>query len=222
MTIRKSLIAGLVGSAFLAGSASAATLNENDENFSGNWAMPTVVAKGNTDVSGTGAPEWQGGDRYDVFHFSGLSGATSLVLDFTLLGNYRDGNYQNAGGSIYYSYVPFTGGYYAHKSDGTQLSGQDLLAGTFDATYDPWDRTNPTKQGTSRFELALGGDFAGDLFLALDFTYGKIGYTVSSPGWDNAQIDTLPPSAVPLPAAGLLLFAGFSGLALVAARRRRA
>lgn len=213
--------AGFLGLALIAGSANASTLVEGAGNFSNSWVAPTDVATGTTDVSGSGAPSWVGGDRVDVFLFSGLTpGKTSILFDFSLTGSYSDGRYQNGGGSIYYSYVPFTGDFYVEQANGNVLGSSDLLAGVFDVTYDPWTPNDSSRQGTSSFTLGLGDEFAGDLFLAMDFTYGKVSYNINSLNWSASANDSSP-SPVPLPASGLLLLAGFSGLGFIARRRKR-
>jgi hypothetical protein len=169
-----------------------------------------------------GAPEWMGGDRLDIFQFSGLvPGATSIVFDFSLTGPYSPGTYENGGGAIYYSYAPFSGAYYVAQGDGKVHGSQDLLAGYFDVTYNPWNAANASNWGASSFTLNLAKEFAGDLFLALDFTYGRVSYNINSPSWATSDNDTPPSSLavpVPLPATGWLLLAGFVGLA---ANRRK-
>ena len=219
MSGRQFLGAMFFGATLLASQAVAATLVEGDGNFSNTWAMATVVASGTTAVSGSGAPQWMGGDRIDVLHFSGLKrGAASVVFDFTLTAPYRSDAYANGGGSIYYSYVPFTGSYYVDQGNGRVLGSHDLLAGEFAVVYNPWDATNPASQGSSSFTLSLRDDFAGELFLAVDTTYGRVSYTIHAPLWASDLGATTSP--LPLPAAGWMLLAGLSGLCLVAARRK--
>jgi hypothetical protein len=226
MSVRKLYVAVLVCAASITSPAaeSALILYEAGSNFSNNWVSPTVIASGTTGVTGTGAPEWMGGDRLDIFQFSGLApGATSLVFDFSLTGPSNPGAYENGGGAIYYSYVPFSGTYYVDQGNGKVLGSQDLLAGYFDVTYNPWNPANASNRGTSSFTLDLGKEFAGDLFLALDFTYGRVSYNINSPSWATSGNGTVPvpPAevvAVPLPATGWLLLAGLVGLA---ANRRK-
>jgi hypothetical protein len=231
MSVRKLHVAVLVCAASITSPAAKATpiLYEAGGNFSNNWVSPTVVASGTTGVTGTGAPEWMGGDRLDIFQFSGLTpGATSLVFDFSLTGPSNPGAYENGGGAIYYSYVPFSGTYYVDQGNGKVLGSQDLLAGYFDVTYNPWNPANASNRGTSSFTLDLGKEFSGDLFLALDFTYGRVSYNINSPSWATSGNGTTPvevPEAVPvevvpvpLPATGWLLLAGLVGLA---ANRRK-
>lgn len=226
MSVRKLYIAALIGAASFTAPAAAVTMQEGDGNFSNDWLAPTVVASGTTGVSGTGAPEWMSGDRLDIFQFSGLEpGATSVVFDFSLTEPYGRGSYRNGGGSIYYSYEPFTNNYTVDRADGTVLSGQDLLAGVFDVTFDPWDLS---KRGTSSFTLNLLEDFAGELFLALDFTYGQVSYNVNSPAWANSTPGTgspgggsAPSVAVPLTATGWLLLGGLAGIVGLTMKRRK-
>lgn len=224
MSIRKLYVAMLVCAASITAPAAEATpiLQEAGGNFSNNWVSPTIVASGTTGVAGTGAPEWMGGDRFDTFQFSGLvPGATSIVFDFSLTGPYSPGAYQNGGGTIYYSYVPFSGAYYVDQGNGKVLGSQDLLAGYFDVTYNPWEAANASNRGTSSFTLNLTKEFAGDLFLALDFTYGRVSYNINSLSWATSDNGTAPaevPVAIPVPATGWLLLAGLVGLA--ATRRK--
>lgn len=221
MSVRELYVAVLVCAASITAptAESALMLHEVGGNYSNNWVSPTVVASGTTGVTGTGAPEWMGGDRLDIFQFSGLvPGATSIVFDFSLTGPSNPGAYENGGGAIYYSYVPFSGAYYVDQGDGKVLGSQDLLAGNFDVTYNPWNAADASNRGTSSFTLdLLTKEFAGDLFLALDFTYGRVSYNINSPSWATSGNDTAPdtvPSsvAIPVPATGWLLLAGLLGL----------
>lgn len=226
MSVRKLYVGGLVCAASIMAPAaeSAVILQEAGGNFSNSWVSPTVVASGTTGVTGTGAPEWTGGDRLDIFKFSDIvPGATSIVFDFSLTGPYSPGAYANGGGAIYYSYVPFSGAYYVDQGGGKVLGSQDLLAGYFDVTYNPWDAANATNRGTSSFTLNLPTEFSGNLFLALDFTNGLVSYNINSPSWatsgnGNVPVELPETRAVPLPATGWLLLAGFVGLA---ANRRK-
>jgi hypothetical protein len=227
MSVRRLYVAVLVcaGSITAPAAESALILQEVGGNFSNNWVSPTVVASGTTGITGKGAPEWMGGDRLDIFRFSGLAqGATSIVFDFSLTGPYSPGAYANGGGAIYYSYVPFSGAYYVDQGNGKVLGSQDLLAAYFDVTYNPWEAANASNRGTSSFTLNLAKEFAGDLFLALDFTYGRVSYNINSPSWATYSNGTDPRSlpdsvAVSLPATGWLLLAGLLGL--VGVNRRK-
>lgn len=226
MSVQKLYIAVLVGAASITAPAAEATpiLQEASGNFSNNWVSPTIVAIGTSGVAGTGAPEWMGGDRLDIFQFSGLvPGATSIFFDFSLIGPYSPGTYVNGGGAIYYSYVPFSGAYYVDQGNGKVLGSQDLLAGYFDVTYNPWEAANASNRGTSSFTLNFAKEFAGDLFLALDFTYGRVSYNINSLSWATSDNGTVPMEipvevAVPLPATSWLLLVGLVGLA---ANRRK-
>jgi hypothetical protein len=195
MSVRKLYVAVLICAASITAPAAEATpiLQEAGGNFSNNWVSPTIVASGTTSVAGTGAPEWMGGDRLDIFQFSDLvPGATSIVFDFSLTGPYSPGAYENGGGDIYYSYVPFSGAYYVDQGNGKILGSQSLRAGSFNVTYNPWEAANAANRGTSSFTLNLANEFAGDLFLALDFTYGRVSYNINSLSW------TRPITALPL------------------------
>jgi hypothetical protein len=220
-SVRNFSVAALVCAASITVTAAESApifLHEAGGNFSNNWVLPTAVASGTTGVTGTGAPEWMGGDRLDIFQFSGLvPGATSIVFDFSLTGPYNPSAYENGGGAIYYSYAPFSGAYYIDQGGGKVLGSQDLLAGYFDVTHNPWVADNGSNRGTSSFTLNLAEEFAGDLFLAMDFTYGRVSYNINSPAWVTSGDDIIPDSvtaAVPLPATGWLLLAGFLGLAV--------
>jgi hypothetical protein len=224
MSVRKLYVAVLVGAASITAPVAEATpiLHEAGGNFSNNWVSPTLVASGTTDVTGAGAPEWMGGDRLDIFQFSGLvPGATSIVLNFSLTEPYSPDAYQIGGGDIYYSYMPFSGAYYADQGNGKVLGGLALRAGSFNVVYNPWEAANASNRGTSSFTLNLANEFAGDLFLALDFTYGQVSYNINSLSWatsDNGPTPAEVPVAVPVPATGWLLLAGLVGLA---ANRRK-
>jgi len=76
--------------------------------------------------------------------------------------------------SVSSSYVPFSGAYYVDQGNRKVLGSQDLLGGYFDVTYNPWDAPNASNRGTSSFTLNLAKEFTGDLFRALDFTYGRV------------------------------------------------
>jgi hypothetical protein len=230
MSVRKLYVAALVCAASITAPAaeSALILHEAGGNFSNNWVSPTIVASGTTGVAGTGAPEWMGGDRLDIFQFSGLvPGATSIIFDFSLTGPYNPGAYENGGGAIYYSYVPFSGAYYVDQGDGNVRGSQDLLASYFDVTYNPWNPANASNRGISSFTLNLAKEFAGDLFLALDFTHGRVSYNINSLSWATSGNSTPPvedpvavpaellvAAPVPLPGTGWLLLAGLVGLAV--------
>lgn len=221
MSVRKLCIAGLVCATSITAATAEATpiLHEAGGNFSNNWVSPTIVARGTSGVAGMGAPEWMGGDRLDIFQFSGLvPGATSIVFDFSLTGPYSPSAYQNGGGDIYYSYVPFSGSYYVDQGNGKVLGSQSLRGGSFNVTYNPWEAANASNRGTSSFTLNLAQEFAGDLFLALDFTYGRVSYNINSLSWatsDNGPLPAEIPVAVPvpLPATSWLLLVGLVGLA---------
>lgn len=220
MPINKLSVAAVIVAASIAGPAGAYTLHEGAGNFSDNWVSPTAVESGTTGVSGSGSPKWLGGDRIDVFQFSGLEpGAASIVFDFALTGPLNPYAYANGGGSIYVSYVPFSGAYYVDLPGGKVLGSKELLAGKFDVTYNPWQAPNESNRGASSFTLDLDEKFAGDLFLALDFTYGRVDYNIdlASAVVSGGEND---PAAIPLPAAGWLLIGGVAGLAGLAARRR--
>jgi hypothetical protein len=117
--------------------------------------------------------------------------------------------------------VPFSGAYYVDEGDSNVRDSQDLLAGYFDVTYNPWNAANASNRGTSSFTLNLAEEFAGNLFLALEFTYGRVSYNINSLSWATSGNGTDPSSGsvpVPVPATGWLVLAGLLGLA---ANRRK-
>lgn len=219
MSIRKIIVATLFSTASVIApvAVSAPILLEYGSNFSNDWTAPTVVDSGTSDVSGAGAPEWTGGDRLDIFRFSGLvPGATSIAFNFMLTGPLNTGAYTNGGGAIYFSYQPFSGSYYVDKGDGTVLGSQQLLAGYFEVIYNPWETANALNRGESGFVLNLSDDFTGELYLALDFTHGGVSYNFNTPAWAALSLEGTTTGAaaspVPLPAPGWLFLTGILSL----------
>lgn len=229
MVVRQRSIAFLLFAALFAATAanSSPILHEGSANFSNVWTSPTVIATGTSGVSGAGAPEWMGGDRLDIFQFSSLQpGAVSIVFDFSLTGPLSPNAYSNGGGAIYVSFVPFSGAYYVDNGDGKVLGSHNLLAGNFNVIHNPWEAASATNRGTSSFTLNLGEGFGGNLFLALDFTYGQVSYNINSLPWagTGGTADTslvAAPSSVPLPAMVWMMLAAMLGMFGMHARRRR-
>jgi len=214
--------AALLGAALFASPAMAATLHEADGSFSSDWRAPTPIPEGTTGVAGSGAPDWMGGDRFDIFHFSVMGlGATPIDFDFWLTDLDKSGGYRNGGGAIYYSFVPFSGRYYVDEGGGQVLGSENLLAGYFEVTFNPWQEASATNRGASSFTLNLGEAFRGDLFLALDFTHGRVSYSISASAWTSPSESAATPAPVPLPAAGWLMLAALSALGFVAAGLRK-
>lgn len=199
-------------------------LTETDASFSSSWTAPTAVGSGITGIAGSGSSGKTSNERFDTFQFSGLTpGATSIVFNFSLAPGYNLGNYANGGGSIYYSYVPFTGAYYVDQGNGKVLGSHNLLASNFDVTHNPWQTETNTNRGSSSYILNLGDDFTGNLYLALDFTYGnQVNYNISSPSWASGSTPVarqpdlaiiVPEATMPLPATVWLFLAGLLTLA---------
>jgi hypothetical protein len=190
-------LSGLV----LAGSASAATLNEADVpggDF-GSWASPTVIGNGPTSISGV----WQNQNDFDVLRLTGLKdGAQSVTITFAPLVPIGPTDWSfSAGGYIKWATAAF-----AHEYDGTALTwGFSLQHYNRDTVFS--------------FVLNLADSFVGanGLYLNLKNTHGSLAYNISAPG--NAAA-VVPPAAVPLPAGMLLLGSALAGLAFW--RRRRA
>jgi len=187
------VIALAVGAIFGASVAAAATLNEASVPggaFGSSWDNLTAVAAGYETISGTGSQ-----NQYDNFVFTLPAGHQSLTFDFTAPSVF-DHSY-SAGGSILYSTTPFRSGW-----DGTVAAGVDVNG------LDP-------RRG---FTLDLADFQGGNLYLALNFTYGAdLAYNIAVPGNAIAA-----PAPIPLPAGILLLGTGIAALAAAGVRRRPA
>lgn len=189
--------AALVSAVTFSAPVAAATVTESSD-YSSVWNAPTQIAAGTTLISGSA-----NSSDHDVFAINGLAaGAQTLSLTLSLVDRYVSG-YLNAGGTIFYSAVPF-------------IQNWDWTASTklMDVAYNSgngWSSGNLTSSQT----INLGDTFAGGtLYLALAFTYGGNGvdYTIGVPA--NA------PPAVPLPAGVVLMGTALLGLGGIAARRR--
>ena len=188
----------------LSAPVSAATLTEADYGgFSHNsgwvWgssaSSSSEIGYGYTSVSGTGVS-----NQHDFLRFTGLpTGAQTVSISF---GYVPDATSNNRDVSVYWS--PFV----VCNWCGTGLGKFSMNA------------QNPTRDYT----LTLGDDFAGDLFLQLNFLSGTgIYYNITGSGF-AAMSDPTPPSgsapAVPLPAGVWLGLSALAALGLL--RRRRA
>lgn len=185
--MRRLALLALAGLLFAAPTL-AATLNEADVPggaFSPSWSSPTEVGAGFDAISGTGSS-----GVFDNFVFTALpSGAQTLNFAFSAPAGHGDS--YSAGGEVYYSNSAFRWGWDGSKAGVVQLS-----------------HAKPT----SSFNLSLGDNFSGLLYLAMNFTHGNLSYNIAVPS--NAAI-----SPVPLP-AGLVLM-GTGVVALLGLRRRR-
>ncbi|WP_295042293.1 hypothetical protein [uncultured Paracoccus sp.] len=176
-----------------AGAVSAATLTEGSTDFSGNWKAPTIVAAGVDQISGS----WGWQNDYDILGFTSLKpGAQTVTLTFspkTPIGD-KDWSF-SAGGKLYYqTYAPKYSAW-----EGVQFGAVGIH--------------HSNRNGDFTYDLKLGKDFAGVLYLGLYGTHGSLNYNIDVPG--NAQ-----PAPVPLPAGAALLPAGLAALAFL--RRRKA
>lgn len=170
----------------------AATIKEGDlkdGEFSKHWKSPTILDDSVDGVLGTGKS-----GQFDIFVFTGLpQGGQTLSFGFAAPEGIKH-NYAG-GGEIRWSTSPFRWGW-----DGNN-------GGAFDVRFG---------EPTDLLQIVLGDDFAGPLYVALYFTYGKdIAYSVTTDG-----LAEMPP-AVPLPGAGLLMGTALAGAAVAGLRRRR-
>ena len=172
----------------------AVTVTEADVGeFSSDWSAPTVLGPGVTSVIGTGA-----GNQFDILFLSGLA-TGAQTLSFSFEGPSGADYSYSAGGSIRYSETPFQWGW----------DGQN--GGDFATTY--YDLNDS-------LEIMLGDAFGGELYLAMYFTHGTdLAYNFSSN--KPASTPAAEASAVPVPAAGLMLGGALALFGAAAARRRR-
>lgn len=194
MRIGLRLLPAFVAAALAGGAASAATLTESAVTggaFGPRWDRPTEVGRGFDSITGTGNQ-----NAFDNFVFTGLpSGAQKLTLTFTAPEGI--GYSYSAGASVLYATQPFRWGW-----DGTYAKGAQIDYYTRSKSYD----------------LNLGDDFSGKLYLALNFTHGSnLGYTIGAPS--NAV--SVSPAPVPLPAGAVLAGTGATLLAGLGLLRRR-
>jgi hypothetical protein len=187
--------------------AQAATLNEADlvGGFNSNFATPTDIAFGNSQVNGTLAA----GD-FDFIRFTSLAaGAQSLNFTFALNNPSAGAPVQNAGGEVRVSETQP-----ASEFDGTRVNP---TAGPSDFVLS-YNLSFPLANVlTQTLSYNLSSGFAGgDLYVSILPTFAsataQFSFGIAAPG--NAT----PPAPVPIPAAGLLLFAALAGFA--ALRRR--
>lgn len=175
-----------------AGGATAATLSESDMAggaFGASWDRLTEVGAGVTTIAGTGSQ-----NSFDNFVLTGLSGgAQDISLRFAAPGDI--GHSYSAGGTILYSTQAFKYGW-----DGNRLGSVQV------------DYSKPEQS----LILSLGDDFAGLLYLALNFTHGSdLAYTIGLPA--GASV-----APIPLPAGLVLLGSAIGALGLAQMRRRKA
>lgn len=186
------LLPALVAAALAGGAASAATLTEaavTGGAFSGRWDSPTEVGQGFETITGTGNQ-----NAFDNFVFTGLPSGTQK-LSLTFAAPEGIGYSYSAGGAVLYADDPFRWGW-----DGTS-------ANSFQIDYHTRSRS---------YDLTLGDDFSGKLYLALNFTHGSnLAYTIGAPS--NAS----PVAPVPLPAGAVLAGSGTALLAGLGLSRRR-
>src|SRR5918992_1398212 len=170
----RALAIGLALAPAFAAAGGAATLSESNTPgyaFGSRYDSPTEIGSGYETISGTG-----NGNRYDNLVFTGLpSGAQRLTFDFRAPSGYKHS--YSAGASIFYDTKPFD-----HPWDG-------IRAGQVQIGY---------YQPHQSFDLDLDENFAGDLFLAMNFTHGRdLSYNISAPSNFVAP--------VPLPAGIVLI-----------------
>jgi hypothetical protein len=193
----------------LAGLAQATTISEADYGeFSNDFRAPSVIENGTTIVSGV----WSVGGDYDLIALTGMApGAQKVTLSFKPLSPIGPMDWGfAAGGVVNYKTAPF---------QWSAWEGKTLARVGID---------HANRNGLFDYELDLGEDFAGQLYLGLMGTHGSLAYTITAPG--NAAPTVAPqisapapaPAPVPLPAGAPLLMAGLAALAMLRLRRKRA
>lgn len=173
--------------------AAASVVTEADGQFSRHWKSPTLIAPGTATILGTAEKQ----NAHEFLLLTGLlPGAQmmSFVFDAPDWALFSDS--YSAGGQVLFSTSPFR-----HQWDGTG-------AGTFQL-----GRWTPKHA----FDLVLGDDFAGDLYLGIYFTHGRdVTWSLSTGVGSKSASDV---AVVPLPSAAALAFGGLSMLFVVGRRR---
>jgi hypothetical protein len=205
MTFARTFLAAAF--ALSAGLAQAATISESEYGeFSNDFRAPSVIENGTTIVSGV----WSVGGDTDLIALTGMAtGAQKITLSFKPLSPIGPTDWGfSAGGVVNYKTTPFQWSAW----EGTTLANVGIAHWNRDGLFD--------------YEISLGDDFGGQLFLGLMGTHGSLAYTITAPG--NAaptvapQVPAPVPAPVPLPAGAPLLIAGVAALAILRLRRKRA
>ena len=186
--------------------AQAATLSESAvaAGFSSDFSTPTTVAAGTTSIDGTLAQ----GD-FDFLQLTGLSaGAQTLFFLMNLSAPSGLTGNQAASGEIRVSDAAFTSAF-----DGTRIN-PSAGVNDFELSFDLANLASSVPFQALSYNLAP--TFAGgDLYLSILPTFATqvFSFGIAVPSAPIA------PAPVPVPAAGLMLMAALSGMALW--RRRK-